>query len=251
TGVRCRQRGLLDRCYTGRHCTVLHHYYRFRREGTTTDITEGLATRVGHPTYVLSRWLFLRLLGVVYLVAFVSLALQITGLVGAHGILPAGGFLERAHAAYGSAAYRLFPTVCWLGASDRMLRALAWGGAALALLLVAGVAQAPVLLLLWLCYLSLAVVGQTFLWFQWAGLLLEAGLLAVWYAPTQLRPSLARESATSTAMRWLVWGRVCRLMVFLGLAGSAAGGTPACHRADRQLRILHPSGDRAVLIPAR
>src|SRR5437773_12155758 len=60
----------------------------------------------GHPTYVLSRWLFLRLLGVVYLVAFVSLALQITGLVGEHGILPAGGFLERAHAAYGSGAYR-------------------------------------------------------------------------------------------------------------------------------------------------
>src|SRR2546428_10639749 len=62
------------------------------------------------PTYLLSRWLFLRLLGVVYLVAFVSLALQITGLVGEHGILPAGGFLERAHAAYGSRAYRLFPT---------------------------------------------------------------------------------------------------------------------------------------------
>src|SRR2546422_10829768 len=74
----------------------LHHYYSFRREGTTTEITEGLATRSGHPTYVLSRWLFLRLLGVVYLVAFVSLALQITGLVGEHGILPAGGFLERA-----------------------------------------------------------------------------------------------------------------------------------------------------------
>jgi len=140
--------------------------YLSGREGTTADITEGLATRNGHPTYALSRWLFLRLLGVVYFVAFVSLALQITGLVGEHGVLPASGFLQRAHAAYGSAAYRLFPTLCWLGASDGMLHALAWAGAALALLLVAGIAQAPVLLLLWLCYLSLAVVGQTFLWFQ-------------------------------------------------------------------------------------
>ena len=37
----------------------------------------------------------------------------------------------------------------------------------------------PILLLLWICYLSLSVAGQTFLWFQWDGLLLETGLLAV------------------------------------------------------------------------
>ena len=159
----------------------------------------------------------------VYFVAFVSLALQITGLVGAHGILPAGGFLQRAHAAYGSAAYRLFPTLCWLGASDGMLRALGWVGAALALLLVAGVAQGPVLLLLWLCYLSLAVVGQTFLWFQWDGLLLETGLLAVLYAPPQLRPSLAREHAPSTVMRWLVWALVFRLMLLSGITKLVSG----------------------------
>src|SRR2546426_10117494 len=68
------------------------------------------------PTYLLSRWLFLRLLGLVYLIAFVSLALQVTGLVGEHGILPAAAFLERARGLYGAAAYRLLPTICWLGA---------------------------------------------------------------------------------------------------------------------------------------
>jgi lipase maturation factor 1 len=182
-----------------------------------------LATRAGHPSYVLSRWLFLRLLGVVYFVAFVSLALQITGLVGEHGLLPAGGFLERAHAAYGSGAYRLFPTLCWLGAGDGMLRALAWGGAVLSLVLVAGVAQAPVLLLLWVCYLSLAVVGQNFLWFQWDALLLETGLLAVLYAPTDMRPSLQRERAPSPAMRWLVWALVFRLMFLSGITKLASG----------------------------
>ena len=164
-----------------------------------------------------------------YFVAFVSLTLQITGLVGDHGILPAGGFLERAHAAYGSGAYRLFPTLCWLGTGDGALRALGWAGAALAVLLVAGVAQGPVLLLLWLCYLSLAVVGQTFLWFQWDGLLLETGLLAVWYGPTQLRPSLARERAPSTAMRWLVWGLVFRLMVLSGITKLASGDPTWLH----------------------
>src|SRR5438034_4636327 len=70
------------------------------------------------PTYLLSRWLFLRLLGLVYLVAFVSLAVQITGLVGEHGILPARDFLDQARTTYGGAAYRIFPTLCWLGARE-------------------------------------------------------------------------------------------------------------------------------------
>src|SRR2546423_1859469 len=82
-------------------------------------------TSTAGPTYVLSRWLFLRLLGVVYLIAFVSLALQVTGLIGEHGILPATTFLDRTRALYGGAAYSLFPTVCWLGAGgDRAWRPL-------------------------------------------------------------------------------------------------------------------------------
>jgi len=83
------------------------------------EITEAWATHPGDlPPYLLSRWLFLRLLGAVYFVAFVSLMVQVPGLVGEHGILPAGAFLQRAHALYGSAAYRLFPTVCWLGSDS-------------------------------------------------------------------------------------------------------------------------------------
>ena len=105
----------------------------------TIDVTEPWATRrIEAPTYVLSRWLFLRLLGVVYLVAFLSLVPQVTGLVGEHGLLPARPFLDRAFAIYGGAAYRLFPTLCWLGASDATLQALCWAGVALALLLIAG-----------------------------------------------------------------------------------------------------------------
>src|SRR5437762_11436535 len=141
------------------------------------DITDPWATRPADapaPAYLLSRWLFLRLLGAVYLVAFVSLAVQVPGLLGEHGILPAGAFLERVHAQYGGAAYRLFPSLCWVGAGDGMLQLLAWGGAGLALLLIAGVAPVPVLLLLWIGYLSLSVAGQTFLWFQWECLARDA-----------------------------------------------------------------------------
>src|SRR5438309_7582269 len=176
-------------------------------------------------TYVLSRWLFLRLLGVVYLIAFTSLALQVTGLIGEHGILPATAFLDRTRALYGGAAYRLFPTVCWLGAGDGALRVLCWGGAGLALLVVAGVAQAPALALLWVCYLSLSVVGQTFLWFQWDGLLLETGLLAILYAPTRWLPSRGRgrEPEPSGVVRWLVWLLLFKLMFLSGMTKLASG----------------------------
>src|SRR5260370_31366767 len=93
-----------------------------------------------------------------------------------------------------------------------MLRALSWGGAVLALLVVAGVAPAPALALCWLAYLSLSVVGQTFLSFQWDVLLLEAGWLAIFYAPLQLVPSLRRERAPSPALRWLLWGLLFPLL---------------------------------------
>src|SRR5579884_4087206 len=165
------------------------------------SVTEGWATR---PGYLLSRWLFLRLLGVVYAVAFASLAVQVAGLVGSGGILPARDFLARAHALYGGAAYRLFPTLCWLDASDGMLRGLAWSGVALALLLVAGVAQVPVLLL-------------------------ETGLLAVLYAPGGWRPERSRTRAPSAAARWLVWWLVFRLMFLSGVT-KLASGDPAWRR---------------------
>src|SRR5438105_3226407 len=189
------------------------------------DITDPWATRPADapgPAYLLSRWLFLRLLGAVYLVAFVSLAVQVPGLLGEHGILPAGAFLERVHAQYGGAAYRLFPTLCWVGAGDGMLRLLAWGGAALALLLTAGIAPVPVLLLLWIGYLSLSVAGQAFLWFQWDGLLLETGLLAILYAPGRLVPSLTRDQAPSGAASWRVWLLLLKLMLLSGITKLAS-----------------------------
>ena len=49
-------------------------------------------------------------------------------------------------------------------------------------------AVAPCLALLWLLYLSLVTVGRDFLGFQWDNLLLEAGFLAIFFAPWRLWP---------------------------------------------------------------
>ena len=138
------------------------------------------------PGYAATRRLFLRLLGAVYFVAFASLTVQITGLVGVHGLMPAGLYLEWAHSIYGGDAYRLLPTVLWLGAGDGALKLTAWSGVVLSLLLIFGAAPLATLALLWTLYLSLTVVGQDFLSFQWDALLLETGLLAMLWAPGTL-----------------------------------------------------------------
>ena len=175
------------------------------------------------PSYLLSRRVFLRLLGLTYLIAFVSLALQVRGLVGADGILPAGLYLDRLRDTYGGQAYRLFPTLLWLSSSDLALTGLCWLGAALATLLVAGIAPVPVLALLWVSYLSLTVAGQTFLAFQWDTLLLETGLLACFYAPRGLRPTLTTETPPSPVARWLLWWLLFRVMFLSGITKIASG----------------------------
>src|SRR5689334_22691089 len=73
------------------------------------------------PPFFLSRWLFLRLLGCVYLVAFLSLWVQVHGLVGSRGILPVRDYLADVRGFTGPERYYLVPTLCWLDDSDAFL----------------------------------------------------------------------------------------------------------------------------------
>lgn len=177
------------------------------------------------PSYVLTRWLFLRLLGLVYVIAFVSLWGQLAGLVGAHGILPVANFLQGAQREYGSAAYHLFPTLAWINSSDAGLKFLCGAGAVSGLLVILGVVTGPSLVLAWAFYLSLVTVGQEFLSFQWDILLLETGFLAIFLAPWRLL-ELPWRSASSEVSRTVLWlGRwlLFRLMFLSGAVKLLSG----------------------------
>ncbi len=175
------------------------------------------------PRFQLSRWLFLRLLGAVYLLAFASLIPQLTGLVGADGLLPAADYLDRARDFFGARAYYQFPTLAWIAAGDAALLLFGWGGMALAVLAIAGVAPIPTFTLLWALYLSLTVAGQEFLSFQWDILLLEAGLLACLYAPAGWRPRLTAAAEPVAAVRWLLWGLAFKLTFLSGVTKLVSG----------------------------
>jgi lipase maturation factor 1 len=174
------------------------------------------------PRYRRTRAILLRGLGLVYLGAFASLAVQVDGLIGSRGILPAGELLGEIGPILGRGRYWRVPTLLWLDSSDRALHALCWGGVVASGLLVAGVMPGVCSVMLWLSYLSLVVVGQPFLGYQWDILLLEAGLLAVLLAPWGPRLGRAR-GEPSRGVVWLFRWLVFRLMFLSGVVKLTSG----------------------------
>ncbi len=134
----------------------------------------------------LTPFLFLRLLALVYLAAFVSFAIQAQGLIGAEGILPLAEYLAAAKAQLDH-PYWVLPTLLWFNASDAAIVGLCWLGAAAAVALLAGLPARVLTVVLYVLYLSLFYAGQTFMAFQWDLLLLETGFIAIvlaWHAPS-------------------------------------------------------------------
>ena len=173
------------------------------------------------PPLLRVRRLFLRLLALVYLIAFVSLGVQVDGLIGSRGILPVAPLLEWVKQQVGARGYWLLPSLAWLDPSDGFLRFLCVGGAGLALLAGLELAPAAALFLCWLCYLSLVNVGGVFLGYQWDALLLETGLLAVFLAPLGLRPRPGAPPAPVVV--WLLRFLLFRLMFGSGVVKLLSG----------------------------
>lgn len=176
------------------------------------SLTTWLLGRLLSPTGHQVEWLFLRLLGLIYFIAFTSLGLQVVGLIGSRGILPVSEHLHALYGRHGPRAYLLAPTLFWLNASDSALRLTCQVGALLALLLTLGLAPRLLAVLLYLLYLSLVHAGQVFLAYQWDALLLEAGFLAIFLDGSSLSLWLGR---------WLLF----RLM-FLSGAVKLLSGDP-------------------------
>ena len=137
-------------------------------------------------------WLFLRILAAIYFIAFASFGLQITGLIGARGILPASRYLVAVHDTFGLEGYWIAPTIFWIVHSDPFLRGTCVAGAVISLVLLAGYLERAALVLLYILYLSLCTIGQDFMSFQWDMLLLEAGFLAIFLGSSKLMILLFR-----------------------------------------------------------
>ncbi len=134
-------------------------------------------------TYQLVSILFLRLIGVFYLIAFVSIGVQIEGLAGSQGILPFSQHLDYIETQTGIERYLQMPTVFWLNSSDMALNAATVIGAITSVMIIFNWLPRFALVISFILYLSLYYAGQTFMNFQWDALILEAGFLAIFLTP--------------------------------------------------------------------
>ncbi|HVY75210.1 MAG TPA: lipase maturation factor family protein, partial [Puia sp.] len=162
------------------------------------------------PTYWLTRFLILRLLGMVYAVGFAVAINQIVPLIGEHGLLPLKLFIPRVIDAFGSktAAFEKLPSVFWFTYSDNALLTVSWIGFILSCVVIAGFANAPILAMLWMLYMSITHVGQDWYGYGWEIQLLETGFLAIFLCPLlDMRPFPKRPPPFQIIVlfRWLIF----------------------------------------------
>jgi lipase maturation factor 1 len=176
------------------------------------------------PQHLGPRWFFLRALGLIYFSAFYSLLFQIKGLIGPDGLLPAREYLEAvAHYFNGPQRFWFVPSVFWLRSGDRALETLCWIGLIASVLLIANFWPRGMLAICFVGYVSFVSVARDFSGYQSDGMLLEAGLISMFFAPPGFWPGLGRSHAPSRASLFLLRWEWFRIYFESGVAKIASG----------------------------
>ncbi len=164
-------------------------------------------------TYWITRFVVLRWMGFVYLMAFYVAARQLVPLVGAHGLTPAQLFMKSLPT---SGPGWEIPTLFWFDCSDTALRVIPWLGVLLSIAVLSGYANALILFVLWVLYFSIVQVGQDWYAYGWEIQMLETGFLTIFLCPLlDCRPFPRRPTPLCIIFlfRWLI----VRIMLGAGL----------------------------------
>jgi hypothetical protein len=168
-------------------------------------------SRDGIEGCLISRWVFLRALAAIYFSAFYSLIFQIKGLIGPQGILPAGEYLVAAAKYFGWWRYWDVPSFFWASSSGPMLMATIWIGLGASILAFLNLLPRLNLSLCFVCFLSFVAAAGDFSGYQSDGMLLEAGFIALFFAPSGMLPGWGADHPPLRAS-WLLlqweWFRI-------------------------------------------
>ncbi len=179
----------------------------------------------GNATYLWPRWIVLRAVGLLYVLAFTGVIHESRALIGPRGIAPLAGFFHALLATHPGPleAFCRAPSLFWLGTGAPMIAIAGWAGLAAAVALVLNLWPRMALFGCWLIFLSFVSTWRIFSAAIPDHVLLEAGLLCIPFAPAGLRPGLGAECPPRPIavfmMRWLVF----RLMFESGLMKLVAG----------------------------
>ncbi|MGH9746043.1 MAG: lipase maturation factor family protein [Candidatus Acidiferrales bacterium] len=176
------------------------------------------------PGHLWPRWIFLRALGLIYFSAFYSLLFQIRGLIGPNGLLPTVDYLQAVGAAMpGIQKFWFAPSLLWIDASNHSLMTICWIGLIASLLLVANVWPRGMLAIAFVCFLSFVAAARDFSGYQLDGMLLEAGFIALFFAPPGFWPGFGRRNPPSRASMFLLQWEWFRIYFESGVAKIRSG----------------------------
>jgi len=168
-----------------------------------------------------AHWLFGRCLGVVTLIAFLSYWSQSEALIGDNGLNPWKEDLLQVESFIESndiqrSKFNLRPTLLWFSSfsNHHLLFTL---GSISSLALALGFMPRVSACLIWIFYLSLSVVGEPFLSFQWDTLLLESLFISLPFLPFCRYHRISEVHPHSKWARILVILLLAKLMLESGL----------------------------------
>jgi hypothetical protein len=180
-------------------------------------------SRYGARERLITRWLFLRALGLIYFSAFYSLLFQIRGLIGHEGVLPSNEYLQAVAQTAGFSRYWFAPTLFWFSSSNPMLMAVCWIGLLASVLLVWNLWPRGMLFVCLVCFLSFVAAASDFSNYQSDGMLLEAGFLSWFFAPSGWRPGWGDSHPPTRASLFLLQWEWWRIYFESGVVKLASG----------------------------
>jgi hypothetical protein len=135
-------------------------------------------------SFCVAKWAILRMLGMVYLMAFLGALFQNRGLIGVNGLQPATEYMSRLEKSFVSPlqGFQSHPTLFWwLPLTDSNMDLVAILGIFLSLLVLFGINSWLCMLFLWLLDFSIVTIneGTSFYSYGWESQLLETGFLAI------------------------------------------------------------------------
>ena len=177
------------------------------------------------PGHLWPRWIFLRALALIYFSAFYSLLFQMKGLIGPDGILPTTDYLQAVNASMHGQRFWFAPSLFWFGASNQALLVVCWAGVCASLLALFNIWPRVSLAACLILFLSFVSVAQDFSGYQSDGMLLEAGFIALFFAPPGFRPGFSSQHPPSRASLFLLQWEWFRIYFESGVAKIASGDT--------------------------
>jgi hypothetical protein len=190
---------------------------------TSRTIRRWFDPEQGVPDHQISRWIFVRALGLIYFSAFYSLVFQIRGLNGPRGILPSSEYLVAIAQELGPLRFWFAPTLLWFSSSSHMLIALCWAGIVASLLVVANVWPRAMLMVCFACFLSFVSAAGDFSGYQSDGMLLEAGFISLFFVPGGFSPGWGNSRLAPRASLFLLLWEWFRIYFESGVVKLASG----------------------------